>query len=135
MSKPKTKPVLEFTIDRSKWRRTVTNGPPQENALVNRDGTQCCLGFFVRACGIKKAEAVGVGFPSAVDLQAKKHPEVYEKVASMEDEFASLNDNKNALTGKDLEKAIAHNFATCGAKVTFTGKTPRNPEWASKAGD
>lgn len=49
--------MKKLVIKRSKWLRGGKDGNGAEalSLLMNKDGHKCCLGFYVRACGYKKA--------------------------------------------------------------------------------
>jgi hypothetical protein len=42
---------FSFTIDRSKWFR---GGKPEDSRLLRDDGKQCCVGFYLEACGVPR---------------------------------------------------------------------------------
>jgi hypothetical protein len=60
---------MQFTIKRSTWCNYDTNTKEtlpekQPSQLVREDGHQCCLGFYLEACGVDRGAMLGLWFPS-----------------------------------------------------------------------
>jgi hypothetical protein len=55
--------VKELVINLKKWYRGKGD---DESKLRLSDGRQCCLGFYLRACGMKTNEIQGVATPNGV---------------------------------------------------------------------
>lgn len=130
--KPVDDPILNVTIDRAKWRRTLFGKRLEDNALLNLDGSMCCLGFVSKACGYTKDELEEIATPVEVHGDPKpKYDSVFKKLCKKQNSFVTLNDNKLQLPEHEREKLLTEAFAKIGIAVKFSGKTPKLTKIAS----
>lgn len=113
-----------FTISRSKWGR---------EALLNDNGTMCCLGFWAKACGFKPDEINGCSHtPGDVDRQGDDTPDKRMKAFNkipihVRENLAEINDNDvgaedpsgKPLSDEEREGHIKAIFSTFGVRVNF----------------
>lgn len=110
--------VKRFTIDRRKWARGGKNGDSQ---LLNYLGNRCCLGFYLKACGVPDENILNMGMPSEVydqRLVPRWLRDVDEAGA-----IAVLNDDDGdefELKEEEREEAVRAAFAAYGVQVKFT---------------
>lgn len=134
---------MKLTIDRSRWCR----GDENPYLLRESDGRMCCLGFFLRACGLPEDRIKGLaepqhpfegGAPSAIPGPATflvVHEEI-EADEGEEDEsyfdygpsdvasdLMTLNDDPQ-VTEDYRERRIAEVFAKHGHDVVFVDASP-----------
>lgn len=60
------KDIKSFTISRSIWARGSINTENGKNALLNSNGSMCCLGFYTKKCGFLDNEILNIGTPSVL---------------------------------------------------------------------
>ena len=53
----------QFTIKRSKWLRN-----PKKSVLLNGKGSMCCLGFYLKSCGVPKKYLLNVNTPAEITI-------------------------------------------------------------------
>lgn len=119
--------VTAFTIDRNRWFRGEL--PEGSRLRRERDGMQCCLGFYSLACGFSEQEITGVAWPSSLASSMSGFPEqmqwlleVRPNLRTVQTMIGDLNDQcSNAPFLKDPEREvkIAEIFAARGITVTF----------------
>jgi len=104
-------PITELVIDRARW---------GTSALLNKNGTMCCLGFFSKACGVPDEQMLNVSFP--------EYRWTYE--FGLNKEFAGLhahtvaakiNDN-DEYSKEQKEIMLIDLFAKNGITLSFTGE-------------
>ena len=104
---------MKFTINRTRWYRG--NGGCG-SALLLRGGKMCCLGFYLKSCGIQKKKLLGKETPddvvSCIPKQAKW---LFGKNKNDTQELMTLNDVIN----KSRRREIAKIFAKHNVKVIF----------------
>jgi len=133
-----SKPTHEFVIDRAIWNRG-DYFPRETRQLVNKHGHMCCLGIYLRSCGVPR-RALHVGTPMRVrDLPAKALWLIDQTgVGPVDSSHASLlmeaNDfafyallegGDNRRSGWERERRIKQLFAKAGVTVRFVGRSPR----------
>ena len=108
----------KFTIDRKRWLR----GEGSETSYLHRlsDGKQCCLGFYLEACGVKRVDIVGVGSPVRLLYipDEAKWLEVNEGEGSRP--LVAANDAL-VLKASTRESRITNLFREHGVAVEFVG--------------
>lgn len=117
--------VKSFVIDRAKWGK---------EALLNSDGSMCCLGFYSEACGANHDRMLGYGVPR--ELEDARLIPVWARYSEYEDNdikaLIEWNDhshgpgNSTRRCKADVEKAIAKIFKRNGVRVTFKGKAVKS---------
>lgn len=135
---------MKFTIDRERWCRGRADGGAK--LLRKDDGTRCCLGFFLSACGIPDDQLRDVGEPNEVANNAHK-PDTWPSEAAflleyLRDEDATEDDDQSCWAGRqpeqtlidenddidlendEREENIARIFARHGHEVTFINDGP-----------
>ena len=122
----------EFTIDESRWRHGGIADSADVNALVNPDGTMCCLGFFGKSCGIRKSDMLYKQTPeflinkAALPIKFKRL--LKEDYKSMEDNKICvdlISENDSAGPHKERKARIKKLFAEIGVKVNFVKGVPK----------
>lgn len=123
MSKKKEyKDVKTFTVKRSEWLR----GFNINSCLLNEDGKMCCLGFYARACGLRKQDILDMSDPEqCTSVKNKKwNTFLIDDDDGSDDnsqycwELMEANDDKN-LSDKKREKKLTSTFKKAGVKVEF----------------
>lgn len=115
--------MRKLTIERDKWARG-NKRKKVFNALLNDDGTMCCLGFYSLACGLQPDEVKDMLLPSQVrhdnwmpaemswlTKQANPHRD-------MEHTLAGVNDSRT-LDEELRESILKTEFALHGVEVEF----------------
>lgn len=134
---------MKLTIDRERWGR----GDPRGGKLHREcDGTMCCLGFFLLACGVEQERLTELGEPS--DLAnggftkedwpvaaafllrhvADRDPEYdidfsYWEQEPITTELMCVNDD-TCIEEEQRERTIAELFAKHGIEVAFVDSVP-----------
>lgn len=143
--------MREFTVDRSKWDRgkifenvRAEDGVDESTYLLHpSDGAMCCLGFYLKSCGVADSYLRDHGGPKDAArpmlskgrripaqmkwlLEGEEHYPAYSVVDDSElaQKLMNVND-KEGLSGREREKKIAAIFAKQGVKVKFVGRTPQ----------
>jgi hypothetical protein len=137
--------ITRFTIDRAKWRTgrygnaVVTNSPTGVSQLLNPQGFQCCLGFYLSACGLAPKELKQQAGPSEVArdfkdavakmplwlLREEDEPEKRRPADSdASNKLMSLNDDVD-LIDSERETKVAEEFSEHRVKVEFVGEYPQ----------
>ena len=107
--------ITELVIDRARWGTT---------ALLNTDGTMCCLGFLSRACGVPYEQMLNVSFPRYgwanefgvnIEFVAELTADRVHRLA------AEINDNTN-YSKEQKETMLIDLFAKNGITLSFTGE-------------
>jgi hypothetical protein len=113
--------LKELVIDRRKWDR----GNPDKygGALLKEGGQMCCLGFYARACGLRKKDIFRIGMPINVRQEAPIRNKAAWNVLLHQEGIANrlsrTNDNKQT-SDQEKEIGIKKDFKKLGVKVTFT---------------
>ena len=117
---------MKVEIKRETWAVAQT---PSDNALANRDGTFCCLGFLGLACGIPREEMLDKSYPSQL-LNKGDHRFPRAVLRNLGDGrsvqavLAEINDRKD-FSNEEREDWIAAGFRfALGIEVEFTGSYP-----------
>jgi hypothetical protein len=133
----KLRAVKEFTIDRERWFVGMPGGTSGELRIAKGDedyspcdyGRQCCLGFYLNACGVPQKQLVGQALPNDLAILRTIAPEgmrwLFAKDGS--DNYSasvvklvSTND-RGRIKAKDREARIKEGFAKQGVTVRFVG--------------
>lgn len=121
---------MKLTIDRSSWARGKFRVPDKSNALLNEDGTMCCLGFYSIACGIPKEHLLHVAVPELIPLKVPgfRSPETMDWLQQRDnldpdglkwcDRFALVNDDKT-IDEPTREQWLTEKFAEHAVEVEF----------------
>ena len=127
---------MKLIIDRKQWRRgpqtpeTVNNDP---TALLCKDGTKCCLGFYALQCGLSEEAIRGAGEPVEVEgfsdsRDWEKLIETYEeddgsfsayKITALASDAIDINDSN--IPEQVREDLLTKRFAAEGIEVEFHG--------------
>lgn len=88
-----------FTINRKKWLRGGFN-----SKLRNGAGAQCCLGFYLRACGVPASYLGGIETP--VDVPGELPAEA--QWLSLKDGFSVRNSKETVelMNANDLDRSM-----------------------------
>jgi hypothetical protein len=123
------KEVKSFVIDRGEWLPKEAHGPDGTSKLfAPESGRMCCLGVYLRACGLSKESLSGKMMPG--NHLGEPIPEwlIHDKWSgpSLDAyELANINDAIQLFEGVSLaerEKLIVSKFAKQGIKVRFKGR-------------
>jgi hypothetical protein len=148
--------MKELIIDRAIWARgdvfakeqVAAGAPCAGNWLLDVAGKMCCIGIYLKSCGLPEERLKKVGEPVDVLNQAtidgaevelpKEALWLLETTHGSEDEPSHTNsDTASALMAEndsdevseeDREKVIASIFAKVDIEVKFVGETPRPAE-------
>lgn len=122
--------VKEFTVDVKRWARGGKNGEP---ALLNEQGSMCCLGFLGEACGVSADSMRIVGEPADIDAEQERElfppdlMDVHDMDGDGEDycttscfgnTLISTNDD-HFISDKERMEKIQKEFRTIGIEVNF----------------
>lgn len=143
--------MKEFTIDRSKWDRgkifedsRIDAGIDESTYLLHPyDGAMCCLGFYLKSCGVpavylrdqrgpKNAARPMLSRGRRIPMQMRwllEDAGLFPTSSVVDDselaqKLMNVNDNED-LPSREREKKIAALFAKQGIKVKFVGRSPR----------
>lgn len=119
-------PAKKFSIRRKDWLR----GGKRNSYLRNGSGKMCCLGFYLRACGVPSSKMVLRPSPASL-MERHRDVDVPRWLATLEvgnlasdtsvcNELMSVNDDTR-LKGPVREAKVAKLFKKRGIAVTFTG--------------
>jgi len=112
---------VKLIIKRKRWLR----GQPDNSALRNADGKQCCLGFLARACGASTKDVLnfpdpgvtkGIDWPKGI--APKGHGYDGHGNTALVGRIISTNDSRGLLP-KARERQLKELFAEAGIKVVF----------------
>lgn len=108
--------VTELVIDRALWGRT---------ALLNKDGTMCCLGFLSKACGVPNNEMVhpngaSMGYPRREWISEYKLNDWAASAICAASKAACINDSRFQ-TDDTKEAELIELFKENGIALSFTG--------------
>lgn len=125
--------MKEFTIDRATWLHgdiqrmfgTTTEG----SCLLDGDGNRCCLGFYLKACGVSDRKMLLELGPADVENIPKQarwltrgDTELTESKIGCQ--LIRVNDSKK-LHPATRERKIKELFASQGVTLKFEGRSPR----------
>jgi hypothetical protein len=123
--------VKSFVIDRSKWLPREAFDGGKSYLLRESDGRMCCLGVYLRACGIPASALNRLELPAMVvkesNLSVSEVPawllDLRGGTWSSESatELASINDSQR-ITLDEREQRIIERFAEQGIEVRFEGE-------------
>lgn len=116
MKKKPIRNVKRFTIKRNEWLR----GNPDEGKLLNYEGKMCCLGIYLKACGVPAEDLEDKDMPSELACEYK----LPAWLATEEDELVPVvklaNKNDEAgLAPAVREKQLRELFKEQGIVVRF----------------
>jgi len=124
--------VQELVIDRAKWRTGRYNrgdkrvGPTK---LLNAEGFQCCLGFYLEEAGISRQVLSEKIYPQDV---ARRGIDlgwlVRESGLDSEAAEALISSNDGGMGDAQREAEVARLFAEQGTEVEFIGEYPEVTE-------
>lgn len=130
--------MRDLVIDRSRrLRGDIFSG--EGSYLLDEQGRQCCLGFFLSSCRVPKDRLLDECLPSGIGWWPKyatfEHDipksamwlveEVGKEGQRVESFFTSVNDDSSFLE-PERERRIKALFAEYGVRVKFVGRTPRH---------
>jgi hypothetical protein len=116
-----------LTIDRSKWKTGDHGNKTGEGytCLLNKEGYQCCLGFFCEQSGIDREFIKGVRVPGKL---IKNFPKVKIKIPLLRnnknpfvEQAIQINDCSTT-TAQEKEVLITELFKTKDVTVNFVGE-------------
>jgi len=112
---------VKLIIKRKRWLR----GKPDNSALRNADGKQCCLGFLARACGATTKDILGlpdpgattgIAWPKGISPGGRGY-DGYGNTALV-GRIISTNDSRGLLP-EARERQLKELFAEAGVEVVF----------------
>lgn len=104
--------ITELVIDRAKWGKS---------ALLNPDGTMCCLGFLSKACGVEDVQMLGVSYPKYEWIKSNGlNKEFAANTGDQLSRAAQINDSTD-MPIADKEIQLTALFAKNGIALSFTG--------------
>lgn len=111
------KEIKQFTIDRRNWGM---------RALLNKNGTMCCLGHLAKACGLPDAslrtdDGDSLALPRSHFADAGYPAKFARNNFDVQHLAAEINDNDN-MSRPEKEQRITTLFKAHGIKVKFVGK-------------
>lgn len=126
----------ELEIKRSKWIRGVSHVEKVYSYLLrSSDGKMCCLGFYLRSCGLSAEDIRGVSSPQQANGNTMNYPKDNPKIPKwLLGEKPTPGDYRNnSEAGKKLmdindatslgeierEEEIKKRFAEHGVNITF----------------
>lgn len=126
----------KFTIDRSKWACGDVEEKFNTTSMLRdpKSGAMCCLGFYLKSCGVPNKELDSRALPSS--LNEKKLPASTtwllgpnlegerEGHNNRQDDFTSPNDDLE-MAQNSREAKIRALFAEHDIDVEFVGRSPR----------
>lgn len=87
--------MRRVTIQRSKW---------GTNALRNKAGRYCCLGFCAKAAGITDEQMQGVGLPGDLNYAyAYQFDNYFPTLGNVAGELAEINDSNKRKHNKEKD--------------------------------
>lgn len=109
-------PITKLVIDRQLWGK---------DALLNPDGTMCCLGFASLACGVPLNHLTTpydgtIGYPLNNWVNVNKWMRDPYLAAEAARHATSINDGDDILSVK--EEKLIKLFADNGVELSFTGE-------------
>lgn len=118
--------ITRFTIDRARWANGSVRGKETgPSRLRNKQGNQCCLGFFCAASGVQ--ELLNVVRPKDLRWADRKRvPDLIEDGwdSPLTGEAIAINDSP-FLNAIEREQRLIVLFAGYGIEVVFVGDYPR----------
>jgi len=113
--------MKKLTISRKRWLRG--EGAGQSYLLRPDDKKMCCLGFYLRSCGVSAKEISGKGSPTEIKQLPKQAEwlsvELVEDPLRTSDSCGLLMTHNDNIGGKNKEAAIKELFASHKVDVTF----------------
>lgn len=107
-----------LVIDRRIWLRGEA-----ESCLLRRDGKMCCIGIYLKACGIPDTSLVGLGSP--FHARNAVVPEWLLDRESWSNSHLALiliqSNDDQSLGEAEREERIASYFSSAGVTVVFAG--------------
>ena len=116
-----------FVVDRETWIR----GGVGESLLRREDGHQCCLGFFLRSCGLLKKDILAAYSPKdLLESSTKKTDFLFnENYDNSPQTYSLMEANDSKYSDAKIEKKLKKLFAENKVRITFKGKRrPTNNE-------
>lgn len=122
---------MDFIIDRSIWRcggeGKYAKGKGETVALLNREGSMCCLGQTLSQCGIEDKILLDKGEPYEVAYKTYKNTIFYKRDEAicntyLSDTAMGINDAEDINT-KQRERILKQLFKDNGHNIKFLGKS------------
>ena len=105
---------MKFTINRRTWYR---GQGADHSALLKQDGTRCCVGFYARALGLKKADILCA--PTLEDVNTGDRADYCDLEGSNDlQDIYEINDTQD-MTEKEREDQIKAIFEQHDVQVMF----------------
>jgi hypothetical protein len=111
--------IKELIIDRARW---------GQSALLNKDGTMCCLGFLSKACGVHDEVMLDVALPRfdwIKEYNINKEFGIGTALAidraSAAGAAAKINDD-NSISKSEKETKLIELFAKNNINLSFIGE-------------
>lgn len=109
--------VNKFVISRKVWLRG--EGPRKSRLLRTSDGKMCCLGIYMKACGVEDSELVDRQNLHQIDLyQSKDLLELRRSIDFGESGIYFTNDDKD-ISEEEREGSLKQAFKLFDIKVSF----------------
>jgi len=113
--------IKAFSIDRKLWGK---------GALLNDDGTMCCLGHLGRACGIGNKELKDAFSSGYEEWTNRGYPFEFcadERNPRVATELAIMINDSDLMARPEKERRLKVLFRSRGIRLTFRGKYPPGP--------
>ncbi len=112
-----------FVVNRTKWLRSSNN----ESMLRDKVGRQCCLGFYLRACGMRAKDIDLKHTPMSISAKLPKQASwlIVVDVVDADDSLAcgAIMAANDAFSKSDaeIEANLKKEFDKQGIKIMFKG--------------
>lgn len=116
------KEIKKFTIDRKIWLRG--EGTDKSKLLRSSDGKMCCLGIYLKKCGVKPTLLNNLASPRQVGIPIPNWLLNTRGENSMLVDSLMEENDRELVTEKMMnlkEREIRGLFKEAGIKVTFKG--------------
>lgn len=122
--------ITRFEIDRSRWRTgryASVDGQAEllfgVSSLLNKEGFQCCLGFFCEASGVSREALLGTATPRLLESDRAKVP-AWMLASRGSVVYLAASNDLHDLGDAEREERVRVGFAREGVTVTFVGEYP-----------
>jgi hypothetical protein len=109
--------IKELIIDRARW---------GQSALLNKDGTMCCLGFLSKACGVHDEVMLDVAFPRFDWINKyninKEFVFLFPSLSLGDPEMAAKINDDNSISKSEKETKLIELFAKNNINLSFIGE-------------
>jgi hypothetical protein len=110
---------MKFTIDRKVW--LCGEGGMNSRLLRSADGKMCCVGIFLKACGVTDEAMVDVGCAMGVRAELPAEHQWLTEIDEESDIMRLYLFNDAHFVAEPREQDIAAIFTKHGVAVEFVG--------------